>query len=335
MYKALIILAALAVADAAGVDERLALLDAKVTSMGGLTPDEFKALAAEKMSVDELKEADEGEGAEADDADDEEGDIAEADEADEEKSSVAKTSVASSKKEMPAVKLIKEGHECGSKDTELANGASLAECAQMCKAIAGCKYFISGTGAKSGRCFMEKTQSASCPEGWEVDQYNFYEIATKNECQVALTKCQAGAATCAADLKTSQEEAESWDVYPNSAQMVRGPSVARCGFRCIQYILESKCASPWRIERAGLLDNSEPTHAMYAATHPPPIPRATRQLLHLLLPILTRILLLAALPRSAYTAVLRRERQSSELQEGRCEGVAVAVGAGYGGSEHH
>ena len=41
----------------------------------------------------------------------------------------------------------------------------------------GCKYFIYGKGSKSGECYWEKTESASCPDGWEDDSYDFYSIS--------------------------------------------------------------------------------------------------------------------------------------------------------------
>ena len=38
------------------------------------------------------------------------------------------------------------------------------------------RYFIFGVGEKRGMCFLEETASADCPEGWEDDQYFFYEV---------------------------------------------------------------------------------------------------------------------------------------------------------------
>ena len=44
----------------------------------------------------------------------------------------------------------------------------------------GCLFFIYGKkGARvdlSGKCYFEKTQKASCPEGFEVDSYDFYAL---------------------------------------------------------------------------------------------------------------------------------------------------------------
>ena len=45
-----------------------------------------------------------------------------------------------------------------------------------CAATAGCEHFVFGTGAKAGRCFHELTSSASCPEGWESDLYDFFRL---------------------------------------------------------------------------------------------------------------------------------------------------------------
>ena len=46
---------------------------------------------------------------------------------------------------------------------------------------AGCRFFIYGTGADvgtAGRCYWEQTKNAACPEGWETDFYDFYEVNT-------------------------------------------------------------------------------------------------------------------------------------------------------------
>ena len=46
----------------------------------------------------------------------------------------------------------------------------------------GCLFFIYGKkGARvdlSGRCYFEKTEKASCPEGFEFDSYDFYALNT-------------------------------------------------------------------------------------------------------------------------------------------------------------
>jgi len=41
----------------------------------------------------------------------------------------------------------------------------------------GCNYFIYGKGSKSNNCYWEKTsRSSPCSEGWEADEYDFYNI---------------------------------------------------------------------------------------------------------------------------------------------------------------
>ena len=75
--------------------------------------------------------------------------------------------------------MAKSGVECHSGDEHLGDLNSVWECANACQEISECKYFISGTGEKEGFCFWEKTESADCPEGWENDLYDFYEMISK------------------------------------------------------------------------------------------------------------------------------------------------------------
>ena len=72
--------------------------------------------------------------------------------------------------------LVKSGVECKSGDEFLGKEISIAECANACKEKAGCNFFIFGTEIKAGNCYWEKTPKADCPEGWEKDNYNFYEM---------------------------------------------------------------------------------------------------------------------------------------------------------------
>ena len=48
----------------------------------------------------------------------------------------------------------------------------------MCKYKSGCKYFVKGTGGWEEYCYWEKTNSADCPEGWDDDSYDFYELVS-------------------------------------------------------------------------------------------------------------------------------------------------------------
>ena len=77
--------------------------------------------------------------------------------------------------QLPRYIMHKEGHECTSDDTSIGTGMSIQQCSDKCRTTSGCRFFIHGTGTKAGNCYHEKTISSSCSEGWEVDQYNFYE----------------------------------------------------------------------------------------------------------------------------------------------------------------
>ena len=56
---------------------------------------------------------------------------------------------------------------------------SLSECADDCRDLSECRYFIFGTGENEGACLWEKTENGECQEGWEYDQYDFYEMISK------------------------------------------------------------------------------------------------------------------------------------------------------------
>lgn len=76
--------------------------------------------------------------------------------------------------------MVKSGVECKSADKHLGFYLyNASDCANACQDISECKYFISGTGSKEGTCYWEKTESRDCGEGWEEDQYNFFEMISK------------------------------------------------------------------------------------------------------------------------------------------------------------
>ena len=57
----------------------------------------------------------------------------------------------------------------------------VSDCAKACHAKIGCKYFTFGAPDwlwKPGKalCFWMKTESSNCTEGWEKNEYNFFEI---------------------------------------------------------------------------------------------------------------------------------------------------------------
>ena len=66
------------------------------------------------------------------------------------------------------------GAECDSSDDWLGDFSNVQECADECASKPQCQFFTYGTGSDSNKCFWEKTSSASCPEGWDSDSYNFY-----------------------------------------------------------------------------------------------------------------------------------------------------------------
>jgi len=75
------------------------------------------------------------------------------------------------------VKFVKAGVECGSRNSRTGCGRkeSLQECADAVEAMGG-RFFIFGTGRKSGTCYLEKTESADCPEGFKKSDYDFYAL---------------------------------------------------------------------------------------------------------------------------------------------------------------
>ena len=58
---------------------------------------------------------------------------------------------------------------------------SLAECADAWSKSIASRFFIFGIG-KKGECWWEKTKNRKCPEVWEDDQYDLYEIISKFQC---------------------------------------------------------------------------------------------------------------------------------------------------------
>jgi len=75
-----------------------------------------------------------------------------------------------------ASRVLREDAACKSGGKKLGNVDSVAACAELVKARGG-KYFIYGKKRKQGRCVLEQTASADCPEGWEDDLFDFYEVA--------------------------------------------------------------------------------------------------------------------------------------------------------------
>ena len=68
---------------------------------------------------------------------------------------------------------IAAGLECKSDDTNIGRFMKPRQCAAAAVKQGGV-FFIFGTGSRQGNCYIEHTSSATCPEGWEVDKYDFY-----------------------------------------------------------------------------------------------------------------------------------------------------------------
>lgn len=71
--------------------------------------------------------------------------------------------------------LTRANVECKSKDVWIGHFRSRQFCADHVLAAGG-TFFVFGKGAKKGWCYKESTSSASCPEGWENDDYDFFTL---------------------------------------------------------------------------------------------------------------------------------------------------------------
>ena len=83
------------------------------------------------------------------------------------------------------------GKECRSPDRSFnvaTTNMTLQTCANSCANDPQCRFFIYGTGYKTGRCFAEYTASSDCPEGWEDDDYDFYAICPAGSCVNGCTE---------------------------------------------------------------------------------------------------------------------------------------------------
>eukprot|EP01065_Artemidia_motanka_P037288 TRINITY_DN456_c0_g2_i5.p1 TRINITY_DN456_c0_g2~~TRINITY_DN456_c0_g2_i5.p1 ORF type:complete len:1465 (+),score=523.51 TRINITY_DN456_c0_g2_i5:115-4509(+) len=72
--------------------------------------------------------------------------------------------------------VLHAGKECLSDDAYLGTEDSIADCAAACARASSCKYFIYGTGPKSGLCYHELTTDACATEGFESDHYLFAQL---------------------------------------------------------------------------------------------------------------------------------------------------------------
>ena len=74
--------------------------------------------------------------------------------------------------------LIKAGNECKSGDQRLRSSGTLEQCYQACISQSGCEFFLFGINSNAGYCYWDKTSSNSCPEGWNINNYDFYEMGS-------------------------------------------------------------------------------------------------------------------------------------------------------------
>ena len=80
--------------------------------------------------------------------------------------------------------IIRDGAECMSSDKALSYDADTFECRKLCEEEPKCYFYIVGKEGTpvEGRCYWEKTeipktldQNKICSEGWENDNYIFYQ----------------------------------------------------------------------------------------------------------------------------------------------------------------
>jgi len=74
--------------------------------------------------------------------------------------------------------LVRKNAECNSSDKYIGKNMNVASCGAAV-AKKGGRFFVIGIGGKRGYCYQENTRSATCPEGWASDQYNFYMVTGK------------------------------------------------------------------------------------------------------------------------------------------------------------
>ena len=77
--------------------------------------------------------------------------------------------------EYPVQFFVRGGAECKSADVFLGDQKNLEDCVNAVRKNGG-QHFVYGYGSRSGKCFQENTNSASCPEGWKGSEYDFYSL---------------------------------------------------------------------------------------------------------------------------------------------------------------
>jgi len=99
--------------------------------------------------------------------------------------------------------LVRADTQCSSADSRMPDADSLRQCAESVMESYG-ERFIYGKGGKSRQCFIERTESDECLEGWSPDdQFDFYSCAD-DDCSVVKrdAQCRYG--------EDRVDDADSW-----------------------------------------------------------------------------------------------------------------------------
>ena len=122
--------------------------------------------------------------------------------------------------------LIKSDAECKSGDTDVGTFGTLEECADKVFEVGG-RFFIYGKGGKAERCFHEKTKqtydgiNAICPEGWEADSYDFYDLATATTRDRGTAPTEYTLIKSGAECKSDDETEGEFDTLEGCADFVK------------------------------------------------------------------------------------------------------------------
>jgi len=71
--------------------------------------------------------------------------------------------------------LVRNDAQCTGGNVSMPNKDTKELCAAAVEAAGG-TFMAYGTGDKAGACYQSNTASLGCPEGWETDSYDFYEL---------------------------------------------------------------------------------------------------------------------------------------------------------------
>jgi hypothetical protein len=174
------------------------------------------------------------------------------------------TIVASSDPGALQYKLVKRDVECASADARLGDFGELRHCAEACASTAGCTYFIFGKGSKMGSCWAEFTESHTCPDGFEQDEYDFY--ALHGLAPQARDESGTGtdaASRCSDDCRyAGDEECDDGGVGSVYSLCPWGSDCSDCGTRDVAQVSDGAASPP------ATIDPPPPP----ASSPPPPLP---------------------------------------------------------------